>query len=170
MILTPLGMEAARHAEKVLAEARDMILVLESKSKPLAGDLRLGVIPTIAPFLLPRILKKLSRAYPDLNLLIKEGETLSIYQDLTRGDLDLILVALPFDFRNVETLPLFRDYFLLAYRSGTALLDPDRYREADLPDSNILLLEDGHCLREHTLSACKLGKTSKVSPYTTSSL
>ena len=170
VILTPLGMEAARYAEKVLAEARDMVIVLESRSKPLVGDLRLGVIPTIAPFLLPRILKKLPRKYPELNLLIKEGQTLSIYQDLTHGDLDLILVALPFDFKNVEILPLFRDYFLLACRRGTTLLDPDHYSEAKLPDASILLLEDGHCLREHTLSACKLERTRKISPYTTSNL
>ena len=170
VILTPLGMEAAKLAEKVLAEARDMAAILASKNKPLAGDLRLGVIPTIAPFLLPRVLKRLSRKYPDLNLLIKEGQTLSIYRDLTHGDLDLILVALPFDFKNVDTLTLFRDHFLLAYRKGTALLNPNRYSETELPDSSILLLEDGHCLRKHTLSACKLERTSKISPYTTSSL
>lgn len=170
VVFTPIGREAVEHARRVLSEAENMVDAIASKSEPLSGTLRLGVIPTIAPFLLPRVLKKILCAHPNLRLSIKEGLTRGIYRDLTYGELDLILVALPFDFKEVEVLPLFRDYFMLAYRRGTSLLDPDHYSEEKLPDASILLLEDGHCLRDHALSACGLKQADKISPYTTSSL
>ncbi len=170
VVFTPLGREVAEYARRLLAEAENMTDVIAGKSKPLAGSLRLGVIPTIAPFMLAEALKKILRNYPDLKLSVKEDLTQKIYDDLIYGTLDLILVALPFDFRDAVTLPLFRDHFMLAYKRGTQLFDPGRYSEKKLPDASILLLQDGHCLRDHALSACKLKHGSKISPYTTNSL
>ncbi len=170
VVFTPLGREAVEHARRVLSEAENMVDVVAGKSKPLAGCLRLGVIPTIAPFILPKALKKILHGHPELKLSVKEDLTHRIYRDLAYGELDLILVALPFEFKGATVLPLFRDRFMLAYKRGTALFDPDRYHEDKLPDASILLLEDGHCLRDHALSACSLKHTSKISPYTTNSL
>ena len=171
VVFTPLGREAVEYARKILAEAENMVDAVTAKSKPLAGTLRLGVIPTIAPFMLSEPLKKILGGHPDLELSIKEDLTQGIYRDLVYGELDLILVALPFDFRDAIVLPLFRDPFMLAYKRGTTLFDPNRYRGEDsLPDASILLLEDGHCLRDHALSVCNLKHRKKISPYTTSSL
>ena len=170
VVFTPLGLEAVEYARQVLSEAENMVDAMAVKSKPLAGTLRIGVIPTIAPFMLSRALKKILRSYPALKLSVKENLTQNIYRDLTYGDLDLILVALPFDFKNVVVLTLFRDPFMLAYKRGTTLFDPALYREDRLPDASILLLEDGHCLRDHALSACHLKHQSKINPLRTSSL
>ncbi len=170
VVFTPLGQEAVEYARRIVAEAENMVDIVASRSKPLAGALRLGVIPTIAPFMLPKALKKILRAHPDLKLSVKEDLTHKLYRDLIYGELDLILVALPFDFKSVVVLPLFRDDFLLGYKRGTALFDPAHYSEENLPDASILLLEDGHCLRDHALSACKLKNESKISRYTTSNL
>lgn len=170
VVFTPLGLEAVNYARKILREVENMADIIVAQGKPLAGALRLGVIPTIAPFTLPRALKRILSNYPSLNLSVKEDLTQKIYRDLTYGELDLILVALPFDFRAATVLSLFRDPFMLAYKRGTTLLDPDNYVEENLPDASILLLEDGHCLRDHALSACNLKYKSKISPYTTNSL
>lgn len=170
VVFTPLGLEAVSYARKILREVENMADIIAAKGKPLAGALRLGVIPTIAPFILPQGLKKILHDHPNLSLSVKEDLTQKIYRDLTYGELDLILVALPFDFKDASVLALFRDPFMLAYKRGTTLLDPDNYVEENLPDASILLLEDGHCLRDHALSACNLKYKNKISPYTTSSL
>ena len=170
VVFTPLGCEVVEYARRILSEAENMVDIVSGKSEPLSGTLRLGVIPTIAPFILPKALKKILREYPDLKLSVKEDLTHEIYQDLISGVLDIILVALPFDFKNVVTLSLFRDNFLLAYKRGTKLFNPDQYDEAALPEASILLLQDGHCLRDHALSACNLRHEHKISPYTTNSL
>lgn len=170
VVFTPLGLEAVNYARKILREVENMTDIIAAKGKPLAGALRLGVIPTIAPFILPQALKEILSVHPSLSLSVKEDLTQKIYRDLTYGELDLILVALPFDFKGAAVLPLFQDPFMLAYKRGTALFDPDSYAEEDLPDASILLLEDGHCLRDHALFACNLKHKSKISPYTTNSL
>ena len=128
----------------------------------MTGDLHLGVIPTIAPFMLPGALPKLRRQFPELKLYLHEEQSQRIYERLMDGELDLLLLALPYDMRGVDVAPLFRDRFMLAYRQGTARVDPDNYRFNRLDADSILLLEDGHCLRDHALAACKIRSTQKV--------
>jgi LysR family hydrogen peroxide-inducible transcriptional activator len=140
------------------------------RQKPLSGDLRLGVIPTIAPFLLPRILPSLRRAYPELRLFLTEDRTQRLHEKLLSGDLDVLLLALPYDLRGTQELPLFRDRFLLACRDGTKRVEPEEYRFNRLDADSILLLEDGHCLREHALAACRIRDSEKVSRFAASSV
>jgi LysR family hydrogen peroxide-inducible transcriptional activator len=128
------------------------------------------VIPTIAPFLLPKALPRLRRKFPQLELYLTEDQTQRIYGRLMDGQLDVILLALPWDMRGVEVEALFKDRFYLAYRDGTDRVDPDNYRFSRLDADSILLLEDGHCLRDHALAACKIKNTQKVRPFAASSL
>jgi LysR family hydrogen peroxide-inducible transcriptional activator len=138
--------------------------------KPLCGELRLGVIPTIAPFMLPVVLPKLRREFPALELFLIEDQTQNIYDRLKDGELDVLLLALPWEMQGVEELPLFDDPFCLAARDSTQRVDPKNYRFNRLDADSILLLKDGHCLREHAISACKIRDTLKVRRFGASSL
>jgi len=139
-------------------------------SEPLSGKLRLGVIPTISPFLLPKILPKLRSHFPKLQLFLQEDTTQRVYERLMSGELDLILIAFPYELRNVEKMKLFNDQFLLAYKAGSQFIDKQKVTVDQLQSESILLLEDGHCLRDHALSACKIRNLNKVSHFAASSL
>ena len=168
--ITPLGREVATQARLVLRDLENLVELAQSGSEPLSGKLRLGVIPTIAPFLLPRIMPALRKRYPRLQLYLREDTTARLHEQLMAGELDLILIALPYALRNVEIMPLFKDPFLLACRKNTKLVDPEHYSFNRLNAESILLLEDGHCLRDHALSACRIRSLEKVSRFAASSL
>ena len=168
--ITRTGQEVAVQARRCLRDIEDLAELARAQRDPLAGPLHLGVIPTIAPFLLPRALPRLRRACPDLKLYLHEDTTLRIHAGLMAGRLDLLLLALPCALRNVEVLPLFRDPFRLACRKGTRLVDPERPRLDRLNAGSVLLLEDGHCLRGHALAACRLRNAGAVSPFSATSL
>jgi LysR family hydrogen peroxide-inducible transcriptional activator len=168
--ITATGQEVAVQARLVLRDVEDLVETARGPGEPLTGELRLGVIPTIAPFILPKVLPKLRRTYPDLELLLTEEQTERIYERLMDGELDVLLLALPWDLRGVEQLELFRDPFCLACRDGTQRVDPENYRFSRLDSDSILLLEDGHCLRDHALAACKIRGTEKVRRFGASSL
>jgi len=168
--ITAVGREVAGMARLVLKDLESLAEVARGNRAPLSGRLELGVIPTIAPFLLPRILPGLRQAFPSLQLYLREDVTRRIYRQLMDGELDVILLALPCDLRNVETMTLFRDRFLLACHESTRLVDPHHYRYEDLQGESILLLDDGHCLRDHALSACRIRGLDKVSRFSASSL
>ena len=170
VVITETGKRVAARARKILVDVAELVEAAKDRRQPLSGDLGLGVIPTIAPFTLPKLLPKISRKYPKLNLYIKEGITRDIYNSLIDGTLDLLLIALPFDLENVEKLSLFRDYFFFARHKDTHLMHTPYKSEKDLPEKGVLLLADGHCLREHTLQACNMSNTSKVNSYATSNL
>lgn len=168
--ITAKGQEVAVQARLVLRDVEALVEIARGNDQPLTGELRLGVIPTIAPFMLPGALPKLRKRYPDLELLLAEDQTERIVRRLMDGDLDVLLLALPWQMQGVETLELFRDPFCLACREGTERVDPENYRYNRLDSDSILLLEDGHCLREHALAACKLRDTEKVRRFGASSL
>lgn len=168
--ITPEGRDIATQARLCLRDMEALVDMAREHGRPLSGPLRLGVIPTIAPFLLPAALPKLRQAYPDLQLYLREGLTEAIVGELLDGTLDLVLLALPHPLVNVEVMPLFRDRFLLACRKDTALVDPEHFSMAQLPPESILLLEEGHCLRDHALSACRLRNRTKLSRFGASSL
>jgi len=168
--ITATGQEVAVQARLVLRDVESLVEVAGQRREPLTGSLRLGVIPTIAPFLLPTLLPKLRKAYPRLQLFLAEEQTARIYERMMDGDLDVLLLALPYDMRSTETMPLFEDRFLLAAREGTERVDPENYRFSRLDADSVLLLEDGHCLRDHALAACKIRNTQKVSRFAASSL
>jgi LysR family hydrogen peroxide-inducible transcriptional activator len=168
--ITASGQQIAAQARLALRDIEDLVELAAGEKRPLTGELRLGVIPTIAPFLLPSVLPKLRRQYPDLKLFLTEGQTQRIYQRLMDGDLDLLLLALPWEMRGVDVQGLFDDHFCLACRKGTERVDPTNYRFNRLDADSILLLEDGHCLRDHALAACKVRNTQKVQRFAASSL
>ncbi|MEM9207926.1 MAG: hydrogen peroxide-inducible genes activator [Pseudomonadota bacterium] len=168
--ITRTGQEVATQARLALRDIEQLVAIAGERREPLTGDLRLGIIPTIAPFVLPRVLPKLRKAYPKLKLYLLEDQTGRIHDRLMEGDLDLLLLALPYELRSVETMSLFRDKFMLAYREGTDWVEPDNYRVSRLQPDSVLLLEDGHCLREHALDACRIKDSQKVSTFAATSL
>lgn len=168
--VTSLGQRIAVQARLALSDIESLVEMARGEAAPLAGELRLGVIPTIAPFLLPSVLPKLRRKYPQLDLYLIEDQTQRIYDRLMDGELDVVLLALPWDMRGAEAEPLFRDRFCLAYREGTERVDPLNYRFNRLTADSILLLQEGHCLRDHALDACRIRNTQKIRPFAASSL
>ena len=168
--MTALGQQVATQARLVLSDIADLVEIASGGRHPLTGELRLGVIPTIAPFLLPQVLPRLRDTYPDLRLYLTEEQTHRIYERLMDGELDVLLLALPWEMRGVDVLPLYNDPFRLACRKGTNRVDPENYRFNRLDADSILLLEDGHCLRDHALAACKIRDMQKVQRFAASSL
>ena len=168
--VTALGQQIAVQARLCLRDVEGLIDLARGEREPFVGELRLGVIPTIAPFLLPSVLPKLRRKYPKLDLYLIEDQTQRIYDRLMDGDLDVILLALPWDMTGADTEALFRDRFCLAYREGTERVDPENYRYNRLTAGSILLLQEGHCLRDHALEACRIRSTEKIRPFAASSL
>ena len=168
--VTATGQEVAVQARLVIRDVDSLCEIARGQNEPLSGQLRLGVIPTIAPFVLPDALPRLRKRFPELELLLAEDQTERIYRRLMDGELDLLLLALPWQMQGVEEMPLFRDEFCLACREGTDRVDPKNYRYNRLDSDSILLLEDGHCLREHALAACRLRDTQKVRRFGASSL
>lgn len=168
--ITRVGREVANHARHCLRDIEHLAEVAQSNRAFLSGRLNMGVIPTIAPFVLPPLMPKLRESFPELQLYLREGTTQSIYGRLMSGELDVILIALPYKLSNVETYTLFKDPFLLACHESTRFLDPENYEFSQLPEESVLLLEDGHCLRDHALSACHLQSQEAVSRFAASSL
>ncbi len=150
---TPLGERIVEKARRVLREADELGDLARAAGRPLSGEMRMSVIPTIAPFLLPRILPKLRRDYPDLKLYLREETSGQACEGLHHGRTDCVLLALPYACGDVETAPLFDDRLFVAYREGE--MDPSAsIRPAEIDETRLLMLEDGHCLKEHALAAC----------------
>lgn len=156
IVFTALGLEVAQRARRVLREAEELAELAAKGREPLSGRLRLGVIPTIAPYLLPKTLPALRKAYPKLQLYLTEDQTARLLTLLEDGTLDLVLLALPYHAGEVETLPLFKDGFHLVARKDNPLAQKKTIALADLKDADLLLLAEGHCLRDHALAACRL--------------
>jgi len=170
VVLTPLGEDLAGRARELLANAEDMVLLARAASAPLSGPLRLGVIPTISPFLLPRVLPALRKRFPDLRLFLREDLTARLVDQLQAGKLDLLLLALPYEGAGLDTMTLFDDDFLVASRSDHQLAKRAGVRLGDLTDVPLLLLEDGHCLRDHALAACRLPPSPRRDGFAATSL
>ncbi|HVI51801.1 MAG TPA: hydrogen peroxide-inducible genes activator [Candidatus Sulfotelmatobacter sp.] len=156
VMLTPLGVEVERRGARLLREAEDMVEMVEAASEPLSGTLRLGVIPTIAPYLLPRLLPPLRLVHPRLKLYLREDLSARLLDGLNSGQIDAALLALPYDADGVEIAEIGDDPFLLACPPGHPLCGKKALCPDDLASAELLLLEEGHCLREHALAACHL--------------
>jgi LysR family transcriptional regulator, hydrogen peroxide-inducible genes activator len=154
VLMTPVGREVAQRARALLAGAQDIVEMSDRQRAPFTGLLRLGVIPTIAPFLLPRGLRLAQRRYPQLRLALREDLTAELLARLADGRLDLAIIALPFDTGELAVLPLFEDELrLVARRRDPSVRSEPVALDHSLAD-RLLLLAEGHCLREHALSAC----------------
>ncbi len=168
--LTPVGEATVERARRLVADAEALTRAASAAKAPLTGTLRLGVIPTVAPFLLPPVLPGLRRAYPDLRLFLTEDLTGNLVRPLHEGRLDLLLLALPYDAGAVETAVLFDDAFLLALPRGHELARFDRVPAACIPSDELLLLRDGHCLTDHALAACRLTGRRAAAEFEATSL
>jgi LysR family transcriptional regulator, hydrogen peroxide-inducible genes activator len=150
--LTATGIEAAQRAERILAAARDLVDFARHR-EILSGSLKLGIIPTLAPYLLPRLLPHLQQTYPSLQLDVRETQTAALIGELVAGDLDCVLLALPVEHADVDTVSLFKDRFLLAASADEPM--PRRPLKAeDVDQHRLILLEEGHCLRDQALAFC----------------
>ncbi len=157
--LTPEGEEIVRRGRRILADVRDLTDYAHHSAQPLNGPLRLGIIPSIAPYLLPSVLPALQKAHPDLSLVLRETLTATLIEELQAGDLDAVIAALPIDEPALETAPLFEDRFLLAVKNDPALDERRRVSIDDIRPEELLLLEEGHCLRDQALTFCHLMTT-----------
>lgn len=154
VLMTPIGLEVAKRAREILAATQDLVEIASASRKPMAGLLRLGVIPTIAPFLLPPFLQLLREHYPELRLALREDLTASLLLRLEDGQLDLALIALPVDTSNLRVEPLFEDELWIVGLKGDPQLRARAVSVTASLSDRLLLLEEGHCLRDHTLYAC----------------
>jgi len=170
VLLTPLGRDTVARARVLIEQASDLLTAVRAGAEPLSGTLRLGVIPTIAPFLLPQALRRLRRKYPRLKLYLREERTAILVEELQSGRLDLVLLALPCDCGAADRLTLFRDPFLLACPPDHPLAKLKRVPPERIAQEPLLLLEDGHCLRDQALAACGRVDRHRIEPFAATSL
>jgi LysR family hydrogen peroxide-inducible transcriptional activator len=168
--LTEHGGEIVRRSRAILASVRDLLDYAKHRGRVLSGPLKLGAIPSIAPYLLPGMLPELQRRFPDLSLQLHETITETLVRELIGGDLDLILIALPVDDPEIETLPLFKDRFVLAVRASEGQTAGKDAATKLLAEERLLLLEEGHCLRDQALSFCRLVSPEARESFGASSL
>jgi LysR family transcriptional regulator, hydrogen peroxide-inducible genes activator len=154
VILTDVGREIARRGEDVLAASRDLVDFARHRSGVLTGRLTLGVIPSLAPYLLPRILPILQSRFPELRLELRETQTRPLIEDIKSGVLDAAMLALPTGEPDIEAIKLFEDLFLLAVPADDPREETARVAAEDIDQSRLILLEDGHCLRDQALAFC----------------
>jgi len=150
VMLTPLGREVAARGRQMLLEAEEIETLARASRNPFEGDLKLGSIPTIGPYLLPRVLPAIRERFPGLRLFLREEMTESLIEGLNAGRLDLILIALPFETGSLEVMELFEDGYQLATPAGWS---PPSGAEALAESGQLMLLEKGHCLQRHALAA-----------------
>ena len=161
LLLTAEGQEIAKRARDILMAVQDLTELASHRRHPLAGRLRLGVIPSIGPYLLPKLLPEVHQAYPDLELSLRESQTLTLVDDLLDGSLDLLILALPIEPEEIEAMVLFDDRFSVALPRDHGLAGRDEVTQEELSDEHLLLLEEGHCLRDQALAVCQTAKTDE---------
>ena len=154
VMLTDVGREIARRGEEVLTASRDLVDFARHRSGVLTGRLTLGVIPSLAPYLLPRILPSLQGRFPELQLELRETQTRQLIEDIKSGALDAAMLALPVAESDIDTIALFEDLFLLAVPASDPRQERARVAAEDIDQSRLILLEDGHCLRDQALAFC----------------
>ncbi len=166
--LTPLGLQVAERAGGILVDLETLVADAKAPRLPLTGPLRIGVIPTVAPFLLPMVFGGLRERYPDLRPVLREDRTADLVDALEAGRLDVLLLALPFTLPGLAVEVLFDDPLMLCRPEGAT--PPGPVPLAQVEETDLLLLEDGHCLRDQVLSACSLDRTQGLSPIQATSL
>ncbi len=154
--LTPLGEDIVGRAQALLRAADELVDAAHTGGRPLTGLLRLGVIPTVGPYLLPLVLPQLRRSYPDLRLYLREEQTARVLDMLGRGRIDGGIIALPYATGELETMLLGEDALLVACPKSHAFASRRSIVADELAGEPLMLLEDGHCLRNHALAACRL--------------
>jgi LysR family transcriptional regulator, hydrogen peroxide-inducible genes activator len=152
--LTEVGEEVTRRGERMLAAARDLIDFARHRSHLLTGSLRLGIIPSLAPYVLPKLLPIVQARYSTLHIELRETQTKILIEELAAGGLDLVMSALPISDAEIETIRLFDDPFVLAVPADDTLAATSRVSPEDVDERRLILLEEGHCLRDQALAYC----------------
>jgi LysR family transcriptional regulator, hydrogen peroxide-inducible genes activator len=168
--LTEMGEKVVQRARRLLQEADAIVEVAKTERDPLAGQLKLALIPTVGPYLLPHVVRPLRKALPRLKLLLYEYQTGPLLEKLRDGEIDLGILALPVTADGIVEAPLYEEPFTLAVPSTHPLAARDRVRVADLEGENLLLLEDGHCLRDQALEVCSRVHLAEEQDYRATSL
>ena len=171
VFVTPLGKMISKKAEAINLELNDVLDLARSSQTDMSGEARLGVIPTIAPYLLPKLMPKIRKKYPTLQLKLVEDQTANILQALYTGNLDLILIAKPYKTENLTVDLITKDYFHVAAPSNISFSNSKKsLNNEDINKTNMLLLDDGHCLRDHALKACSIENKQKIDAFKATSL
>jgi LysR family hydrogen peroxide-inducible transcriptional activator len=157
VILTAAGEDVVSRGAAILSQTEDLVREARGAGEPLTGRFRLGVIPTVAPFILPRALPRLREGYPDLRLFLREDLTHRLVADLKSGALDAALIALPYDMTGLDFAHVEDDELMAAFPVGHPLSGSGKVSPHSLRGEELILLEDGHCLRDHALTACGFG-------------
>jgi LysR family hydrogen peroxide-inducible transcriptional activator len=152
--VTPIGENIVIRARRIIEEVDQICDLARQDEGLLSSELRLGIIPTLSPYLLPLLLKALQRAHPQLRLVLREDQTVNLIDALAAYEVDVLLLALPADVNGVLALPLFDEYFSVAFPDGDKLGEQTSVGEHDLAGRRLLLLAEGHCLREQALAIC----------------
>lgn len=167
--LTPLGEQVVARARVLLADAQDLMRLSREMSEPLTGDLHLGIIPTIAPFILTQLLSAVQKELPRIKLHLHEAQSEKIIESLEHGTLDMVVLALPFDTHGLKVKDIASEkLFVVCHKKDQHALAAKEIDDLDL--SRLILLEEGHCLRDHTLSACPINDRKNDSRLKASSL
>ncbi|MGB0720885.1 MAG: LysR substrate-binding domain-containing protein [Gammaproteobacteria bacterium] len=154
--ITPVGQRILVHARRAIEQAEMIEAVAKAHQDPLAGPLRLGVIPTLGPYVAPLLLVPLRRSYPQMRLILSEQVTETTLHLLRRHEIDVALIATPIDDPDLVARPLFDEPFWLAHPRDHVLYTADEVRATDIPDDELLLLDDGHCLSRQVMEVCSL--------------
>ena len=168
--LTETGEKIVARARLVLQEADAIVEIARTDRDPLSGALKLALIPTVGPYLLPHVVGPLRKAVPRLKLMLYEYQTAPLLEKLRAGELDCGIIALPMPTEGLETEVLYDEPFTLAVPANHPLADRDRVKLEDIKDETLLLLEDGHCLRDHALSVCSRIRLNQEQDYRATSL
>ena len=170
VLITRVGMQIAERAKALLRDAEEVMELARAGRSPMTGEMRLGVIPTIGPFYLPRVLPALRESFPELTLYLREEQTAPLLARLEDGELDAALIALPYDFGDLATEVIFEDEFLFACDRTHTLAGAAEVSLEALAGERLLLLEEGHCLRGHALDVCRMGDRRARAQFEASSL
>ncbi len=170
VLITRAGAQIAERAKALLREAGELMEVARAGRSPMTGEMRLGVIPTIGPFLLPRVLPALRERFPGLTIYLREEQTVPVLARLEDGELDAALIALPCDTGDLDTDVILEDEFLFACHRKHALAGSGEVPLEALAGEKLMLLEEGHCLRGHTLDVCGVGDARARAQFEASSL
>jgi LysR family hydrogen peroxide-inducible transcriptional activator len=170
VMLTPLGKEIATRAQRLLVDAEELVGLARNAQEPLSGPLRFGVIPTVGPYVLPSLLSHLGTALPKLKLYVREAPTAVLLDKLAGGELDILLVAIPYQLGDVETMEITEDPIVVAMPRNHPLSRHKVVSRCDLAREQVLLIEDGHCLRSHSLQACRIANPVRNEVFQATSL
>ncbi|KXF79754.1 hydrogen peroxide-inducible genes activator [Enterovibrio coralii] len=170
LVFSAIGEDVVSRSREILARSQDLMELTQVNDSPMQGKLRVGCIPTIAPFLLCDLVQAVNKQYPELDLLLREDTTANLLSALKSGEMDVLILALPVDIGSMASRVVGRDAFRMVMSKFQAAQVHLPLSYSDLPDESVFLLEREHCLTDHAVSACKLTTTEKINPFTATSL